>query len=326
MVTFDSYMENITSVAIAGHVRPDGDCVGSCLAVYNYLTGNYENVQIDLYLEPIPDKFQFLEHADKIQFPEESDLEYDLFIALDCGDLGRLGKASCYFEKAKSTVCVDHHISNTNFADFNYIFPHASSTCELVYELMDPEKMTKQIAECIYLGIVHDTGVFQYSCTSPKTMQVAGKLMEFGIDYPGIVDKTFFQKTYEQNRILGKALKKSELCMDGTCIYSVITKKEMEKYHVHPVDLDGIVSQLRSTEGVETAIFLYQNENDSYKVSMRSASFVDVAAIATEFGGGGHCRAAGATVSGKPEKILKKLLSRVKEQQKNHGECLCTTE
>lgn len=328
MISLDSYLENVTSVAIAGHVRPDGDCVGSCLAVYNYICDNYPDISADLYLEPIPEKFRFLKNSEKIQSIENPDdrLEYDLFIALDCGDLGRLGTAGRYFETAKSTFCVDHHISNSSFADFNYIFPNASSTSELVYQLMDPGKMTKEIAECIYLGIVHDTGVFQYSCTSSKTMEIAGALMDTGINYPKIVDETYYVKTYEQNRIWGKALLNSELYLDGKCIYSLIKKKHMEKYHVQPKDLDGIVSQLRSTVGVEVAIFLYQNEEGGYKISLRSASYVDVAKIAMEFGGGGHCRAAGASAAGKPEEILKKLLSRVKAQIKEHEELLCTTE
>lgn len=328
MISLDSYLENVTSVAIAGHVRPDGDCVGSCLAVYNYICDNYPHISVDLYLEPIPEKFCFLRNSEKIQNIGKIDdrLEYGLFISLDCGDLGRLGMARRYFETAKSTFCVDHHISNRSFADFNYIFPNASSTSELVYQLMDPEKITKEIAECIYLGIVHDTGVFQYSCTSSKTMEIAGKLMDTGINYPQIVDETYYIKTYEQNRILGKALLNSELYLDGKCIYSLIKRKHMEKYHVQPSDLDGIVSQLRSTDGVEVAIFLYQNEEGGYKISLRSASYVDVTKIAMEFGGGGHCRAAGASSTDKPEEILKKLLSRIKKQIKEHEELLCTTE
>ncbi len=328
MISLDSYLENVSSAAIAGHVRPDGDCVGSCLAVYNYIRDNYPDIMADVYLEPIPEKFRFLKNSEKIQSISKADdkLEYDLFIALDCGDAGRLGIAGRYFETAKSTFCVDHHISNRSFADFNYIFPNASSTSELVYQLMDSKKVTREIAECIYLGIAHDTGVFQYSCTSSKTMQIAGALMDTGINYPKIVDETYYMKTYEQNRILGKALMDSELCLNGKCIYSLIQRKDMEKYHVRPEDLDGIVSRLRSTAGVEAAIFLYQNEEGSYKISLRSASYVDVAKIAVEFGGGGHCRAAGASGTDAPEEILKTLLSRIETQMKEYEELSCTME
>ena len=134
MISLDSYLDGITTVAISGHIRPDGDCVGSCLAVYNYICDNYPTIMADLYLEPIPEKFLFLKNADKIRHMKSTDgkKEYDLFIALDCGDVDRLGLSGQYFEVAKSTFCVDHHISNQSFADFNYIFPNASSTSELV--------------------------------------------------------------------------------------------------------------------------------------------------------------------------------------------------
>lgn len=311
MNNLDSQLEGVTTVAIAGHVRPDGDCVGSCLATYNYIRTQFPQIQAVVYLEPIPNLFKFMAGADEIRNDCSEDVSYDLFIALDCGDLGRLGAAAKYFESAQKTVCIDHHVSNQSFADGNYIFPDASSTSELIFDLIDTDKITKEIAECIYTGIVHDTGVFQYSCTSAHTMEIAGILMEKGIDFPKIVDKTFFEKTYEQNRILGCALLKSQLHLGGTCISAVITRKEMEEYGVLPKHLEGIVSQLRSTKGVETAIFLYENEDGAYKVSMRSASVVDVAEIAVKFGGGGHARAAGITMSGEPEEIMAKLLEEV---------------
>ena len=319
MNNLDSQLEGVTTVAIAGHVRPDGDCVGSCLATYNYIRTQFPQIQAVVYLEPIPNLFKFMAGADEIRNDCLEDVSYDLFLALDCGDLGRLGAAAKYFESAKKTVCIDHHVSNQSFADENYIFPDASSTSELIFDLIDTDKITKEIAECIYTGIVHDTGVFQYSCTSAHTMEIAGILMEKGIDFPKIVDKTFFEKTYEQNRILGCALLKSRLHLGGTCISTVITRKEMEEYGVLPKHLEGIVSQLRSTKGVETAIFLYENEDGAYKVSMRSASVVDVAEIAVKFGGGGHARAAGITMSGEPEEIMAKLLAEVEAKTPTNG-------
>lgn len=197
----EEQLYDVKRVAIAGHVKPDGDCVGSTLAVYNYIRKYHPEMEVELHLEPIPNIFKFLANADKIDSSYIEKEPYDLFIALDCGDEKRLGNAVKYFHAAKRTFCVDHHISNQSFADANYIFPEASSTCELVYELIDEEKITKEIAECIYVGIVHDTGVFQYSCTSAKTMNIAGRLMEMGIDFSRIVDKTYYEKTYEQNRI-----------------------------------------------------------------------------------------------------------------------------
>jgi len=314
MDKFDSLLTNVRRMAIAGHVRPDGDCIGSCLATYNFVKEYYSEIEIDLYLQPIPNIFKFLKNSDKICNDYPNQETYDLFITQDCGDLERIGEAAKYFLQAKKTVCIDHHISNDSFADKNYIFPNASSTSELIFELIGKEKVTKDIAECIYVGIAHDTGVFQYSNTSAKTMNIAGFLMETGIDYSWIVDKTFYEKTYNQNRILGLSLLKSILFLNGRVIASTISLQEMKQYDVSPKHLEGIVSQLRVTKDVEIAIFLYQTQEEDYKVSMRSNGRVDVACIAKNFGGGGHIRAAGVTMKGTSDTILRQLVEKISEQ------------
>jgi phosphoesterase RecJ-like protein len=313
MKKIDALLEQVQTAAIAGHTKPDGDCTGSCLALYNYIKDNYPDIRVRLYLEPIPNLFRFLQRSEEI-VSTCTDEVYDLFFALDCGDEGRLGEFSRCFETAKQTVCIDHHISNRSFAQFNHIVPTASSTSELIFGLLDEEKITKEIAECLYTGIIHDTGVFQYSCTSSRTMEIAGILMDKGIDYPTIVDKTFFERTFEQNQILGTALLKAKLHFDGRCITSIITAKDMQDCHALPKHLEGIVSQLRSTRGVHAAILIYETEKGDQKVSMRSDGAVDVAAICVKHGGGGHVRAAGATMDGDPEKLVELLLADVGEQ------------
>ena len=145
-------------------------------------------------------------------------------------------------------------------------------------------------------------------------MNIAGKLMDKGIDYPTIVDKTFFEKTFEQNQILACALLKAKRYFDDRCIASVITKEDMDTYHALPKHLEGIVAQMRSTKGVDVAILLYENADGSYKASMRTNGAVDVAAICGRHGGGGHVRAAGATLHGEPEQLLEMLLGDVREQ------------
>lgn len=314
MTNLDDFLKEAGTVAIAGHIRPDGDCVGSCLATYNYIKTYYPKIAVDLYLEPIPNIFKFLSRAEEIKSDYSSNQVYDLFITQDCGDEGRLGNAVKYFNTAKKTLCIDHHISNRSFAMENYIFPEASSASELIFELIPRERLTREIAECIYTGIIHDTGVFQYSCTSKKTMEAAGVLMSLGINFPKIVDETFFTKTYNQNRIMGLALLKSKLHLNGKCISSVITLKEMEEYEVLPKHLDGIVSQLRVTKDVEAAIFLYETEPGKYKASTRSAEYVDVSQIAVKFGGGGHKRAAGFSMEGDVEKIIEQIVAEVAQQ------------
>lgn len=314
MKNLDEFLAAVHTVAIAGHIRPDGDCVGSCLATYNYIKTYYPDITVDLYLEPIPNIFRFMARSGEIHHDCTKDKTYDLFISQDCGDTERLGAAVRYFKSAKKTICIDHHISNQSFADENYIFPKASSTSELIFELLPKECITKEIAECIYTGIVHDTGVFQYSCTSKRTMETAGALMELGIDYPKIVDDTFYTKTYNQNLIMGLALLKSKLHLGGKCISSIITAEDMKKYDVLPKHLDGIVNQLRVTKDVEVAIFLYETGDDTFKASMRSKEVVDVAAIAVKYGGGGHVRAAGFSGQKDADAMIEKIVADVAAQ------------
>lgn len=311
MKNLDSVLEGRKSVAIAGHVRPDGDCVGSCLSVYNYIKTYFKDMEVYVFLEQIPNIFKFLKGADEIVHEYTMDKQFDLFIALDCGDSDRLGGAYKYFENAKNTICIDHHISNQSFADDNYIVGSASSTCELVFDLIDAERITKEIAECLYTGMVHDTGVFQYSCTSAKTMNAAGVLMEKGIDYPKIVSDTFYTKTYNQNRIMGKALLDSKLYLDGKVILSAITAAEMKEFDVLPKHLDGIVSQLRSTKDVEVAVFIYETETGDYKVSTRVNGDFNASELAVHYGGGGHVKAAGFTMHGTLEEIISDVISEI---------------
>lgn len=308
-------LSNVRTVALGGHVRPDGDCVGSVLGLYQYIRHNYPDIRTDVYLEPIRDVFRFLGASADIRSEVAGDEVYDLFIVLDCGDSGRLGFSEPLFRRARKTFCIDHHISNAAFADENYIYPDASSASELVYRLLDKQKLTKEIAECLYLGIVHDTGVFQYSCTAPETMEAAAVLMRMGIDYSGMIERTFYQKTYPQNRALGKALLDSRLLLDGRCIASVFTRKDMEDYQVASDELDSIVSQLRVTKGIEVAVFLYELADQEFKISLRAAGDMDVSAVAQHFGGGGHRKAAGVTMQGNADDILLRLTEEIARRQ-----------
>lgn len=304
------------AVALGGHIRPDGDCVGSVMGLYLYLQEQYPELQVDVYLENLADRFLFIQDTDKIH-SEIDDLKvYDLFICMDCGDKERLGFSAPLFESAKMTACIDHHVSNEAFADYNEIIPDASSTSELIYRLIDKDKISLHCAEALYMGIAHDTGVFQYSCTSRRTMEIAGKLMEKGFDFNELLDQTFFQKTYLQNQILGRALLESMLLMDGKCIISALRKKDLDFYGVTSEDLDGIVSQLRNTTGVEVAIFLYETAIQEFKVSLRSNGRVDVSRVASYFGGGGHVRAAGCTMQGSVYDVLNNLTLHIEKQLK----------
>ena len=250
-----SVLEGVTTAAIAGHVRPDGDCVGSCMGMYLYLKENYPQIQADVYLEEVPEVFHFIQDIDKAK-QEWEDKAYDLFLGFDVSSIDRIGVAGRALETAKMTACIDHHITNKGLAQKNQIVPDASSTCEVLYELLEPEKINKACAEALYTGIVHDTGVFQYSCTGTRTMEIAGQLMAKGIDFTSIIKDSFYTKSYAQNQIMGRTIMESIMLLNQRCIVGYVRQKDMDFYGVTPKDMDGIVNQLQNTRGVEVAIFL----------------------------------------------------------------------
>ena len=313
MTVLEQMLEQTGSVVILGHVRPDGDCLGSTLGLYHYIQTNYPTIRAAVYLEESSPKFGYLAGYDAI-LHETDEERYELCICLDCGDEERLGSFGVFLANASKSLCLDHHITNTRFCEVNLVSENASSTCEVLFEQLDEEKIDKAAAECLYTGLIHDTGVFKYSCTSARTMEIAGKLMAKGIDFGSIIDNSFYKKTYVQNQILGRALLESITFLDGKCIFSALRQSEMEFYGVNGKDMDGIIDQLRLTEGVEVAIFMYQTGPQEFKVSLRSQNAVDVSRIASYFGGGGHVRAAGCTMSGRIHDVVNNLSLHIAKQ------------
>ncbi len=304
---------NAASVAVSGHIRPDGDCVGSVMGLYLYLKKEMPEAEIDVYLDKPAEIFDCISHIEDIKLEFNTDKIYDVFIALDCAD-DRLGNARPLFEKAHKRINIDHHISNQGCGDVRIIEPDRSSTAELLYDLMAPEMLDVEIATALYIGIIHDTGVLRYSNTSPRTLQVASELIKFGFDFSDIIQKTFYEKTYVQTQIMGRAVLESVRFMHNRCIVSMVSRRMMDFYQVTPQDLDGIVNQLLSVKGVECAIFMYETGTLEYKVSMRSGGKVDVAAVAMRFGGGGHVRAAGCTMNGTYHDNINNLSIGIAEQ------------
>lgn len=316
---FMKLVKEAAAIAIGGHVRPDGDCVGACLGLYNYLTENTKDKQIDVYLESVPAAFSFLKNTECALTEAKQNISYDLFIALDCGSRDRLGFTEELFLSAKHTVNLDHHISNTMFAEYNQVEGEASSACEVLYGFFDDAGIGKETAECLYLGIVHDTGVFKHSNTSRKTMEAAGRLLEKGVSSSQVIDDSFYRKTYMQNQILGRCLLESILLLDGKIIFSFVSQKIMQLYGAVPADLDGIIDQLRITAGVEVAILVREEGVQNHKVSLRSNGKVDVSKICCLFGGGGHKMAAGCTMNGSVHDVINYLSGQIEYQLKTYS-------
>ena len=294
MKKIDEILNGVSCMAIAGHVRPDGDCIGSCLGLYQYLRDNRPEIQADVYLEDPRPEFSYLPGFSEVKTSCE-EKAYDLVVLLDVSSEERIGVAAPLLAKAGKTICIDHHVTNTEYCEINHVEPDASSACEVLFGLLEEEKISEPCAEALYTGIVTDSGVFQYSSTSPHTMRVAAALMEKGVPFTRIIEDAFFKKTYVQNQIMGR-------------------KKVMDFYGLTPGDMDGIVSQLKNTEGVHVAIFLYELEPQVFKVSLRSDELVDVSKIAAVFGGGGHARAAGCTMSGSPYDVINNLTLYIEKQ------------
>lgn len=305
-------------IGISGHIRPDGDCVGACLSLWQFLVKRMPQAVVKVYLEQPADTFSYLKGYQEVvtDFPAQE--PFDIFFALDCNE-ERLGEAGKYYKEAKKKINIDHHVSNTGCGDVNLVRPEIGSTCEVLYELIGEENFDRDLAEALYTGIIHDTGVFQYSNTTPQTLRKGAVLIGYGFPFYKVIEESFYQRTYVQSQILGRALMESIRFMDGRCIVSAVDRKMMEFYNATPKDLDGIVNHLRNIQGISCAIFMYETDVLEYKVSMRSDERVDVSKVAVFFGGGGHMRAAGCTMKGTFHDCVNNLSLHIEKQL--NGDC-----
>ena len=318
-MTIDDFLSEAKTVAIFGHVRPDGDCVGSTTGIYNYIKDNYPAIRADLFLENFPESYKIVRGASEASPAYTAECNggqpYDLAFLMDTPSFERVGAngAEC-LRSAKKTINVDHHISNPlNLCTANFVEPEASSASELLYTLLDKSKVSRETASSLYLGIVHDTGAFKYSCTGKRTMQVVGDLIETGVDFAKIVNETYYTRTYKQTIITGFAMQQCKMALGGKVVYSYITPEDMERFGVTPVELSTVIDTIREVGGTEVAFLLYP-VNGKYKISLRSNYIVDVNAIAKEFGGGGHTRAAGGDTSDPLDNTIEKILGLIEKQ------------
>ena len=307
-------LDQAQTIVISGHTRPDGDCVGSCLAMYHYIKDNYPEKDAQVRLEEVPESYRIIPGAKDVICEPADDETVDLFISLDCSDAQRLASNQACFESAEYRINIDHHASDKGFADENIIFPGASSTCEVLCDVFDHEKISEETAYALYAGIICDSGVFKYSCTGSHTMELAGMLMDKGIPYTDIVDKVFYEKTYIQNKTMGWCLMNSKLSPDGKIISCLISREQMAELGASHSDLEGIVSQMKLTKGTAISLLATESRKGIFKCSLRSDERVDVCKIAQTFGGGGHVRASGFSYTGDIAAALHRAQQLAKEQ------------
>ena len=248
----------------------------------------------------------FLPNFDKVTDKLPDDI--DLMISFDCGSFDRLGIE----KRAKFLINIDHHISNTNYGDLNIIDPTAASTSQVVYNMLKVNNINipKSSAICIYTALVTDTGSFQYESVTDKVFEMAADLVRCGVE-PNFVAKMLFQRDrLSRLRLLAKAYDTIELSCDGKIAFVEVTEEMLEITGAIKDDTDTIVNSVRAIASVEVACMLREDE-DGIKISLRSKNYADVSKVAIKYGGGGHIRAAGATIKG--EFDFKKVKSMLKE-------------
>ena len=290
-------VKNCKRIGITGHKNPDGDCAGACCGLALFLRKAMPGVQTDVYLEPLPEAlFENIPGAETIlnEIPAGTE-QYDAFIILDSIP-ERTGFAEPLFESAALKVNIDHHKTNPGHGDVSYVDGNASSTCEMVYDVIDSEMVDRKIAQALYVGIVTDTGVFQYSNTRESTMRLAGNLISYGFDFTSVIREVFFERTYMQAKMLGISLARAERMMDGACLFCSLDNGTITRNGAARQDFEGVSAQMLLTEGVDCAVFIHETKPGEWRASMRSGNIVDVARSASLFGGGGHTRAAGCTI------------------------------
>ena len=307
-------IKSSNKIAVLVHENPDGDAAGSLIAMTEglHLLGK----DVKGYLENIPSNCGFLFPDERIALLEEYNGEaYDLCIVLDCGDIQRTGLGSKVYDNSQKSICMDHHMTNTGFADLNYIDAKASATGEIVFEFFEELglSMNERMATAMYSAIISDTGRFKNSNTTQKTFEIAAKLMAFPMDITKIAYYMFLETSLERTLFLGKLLSNLKMYCDGKVGVLIAKEDEIEKYGISHSELDGMVEYARNIKGVEVGVFVKQM-NGGYKVSLRSNGKVDVAEVAQRFNGGGHKFAAGckfADVSA--DEVVKLLVSELED-------------
>lgn len=296
------------SISLFCHESPDGDTLGSALALYAALKQNGRQAQV-ICSDTVPVNYRFLPGARDILKPENA-AKTDVAVAIDCADVERMEQGQIIFATAKTTVCIDHHLSNRGYAQINIIDPKSAATGELVFELIKLMGITpdQNMATCLYTAILTDTGSFTYRNTTRRTMEIGGELLDCAINAAEISRSVYKTVSIQKTRFTGYVMSNIELFSGGRIGVSCVSLEDMREIGVTDEDSEGIIDYIRDVNTVEIAVFIRETAQGKYKVSMRSKDYADVCAIANKYGGGGHIRAAGCTLTGLAEEIKSQII------------------
>ena len=301
------HIKHASYILVAGHVSPDGDAIGACVAMGLILDAMGK--QYGVLLEDPSDQYAYLLSTVQVlsEIPEKV---CDLFIALDCADFDRLGLFKDAFKKATISWNVDHHISNTGYGDYNHVDSNASSASEIVFGIYTEAgvQMDKQMAQAIYTGIVYDTAAFKHSNTTSKTLSVASELVKHDFNFSAIIQQMFYSQPLVSLQLQGAAIKNLESHFNNELVVATLSLDEISLFSPDGKGASGIVNVLKNIKDSKVAAFLYEKSEGEVKVSLRSGDPYDVCKVAESFGGGGHIKAAGATIYGTLEEAKQRII------------------
>jgi len=312
-MTLDNILEEIkkaNTIAILTHENPDGDAIGSSLAMYSALKKMGKNP--DVIIPELPRIYNFLPSANEIK-TESSNKQYDLALSVDAAELKRIAGWNEYFETAKVKISIDHHGTNTMFGDLNFVNPDAPACAQVLIHIIEyfGVDIDKEIGTCLLTGIITDTGGFQYQSTTPETFEFAAELLKKGINIYDIYKRVMNTKSKASFELRKRAIERMEFFEEEKIAFTYVTKKDEEEVNAESGDTEGIVDEGRAVEGVEVSIFLRENDK-GFKVSLRSNSYVNVSDVCLIFGGGGHIHAAGCHIAQGLEQAKEKIINQVK--------------
>lgn len=315
-ILLEKEIKKANSIAIISHVSPDGDNLGSLEAMYGYLNSSGKEITY-IGNDSVPEDFSFLPSTKhRVDVDSLKGKIFDLVIALDSSDLHRFGDVGeLIVQSAKCTANIDHHLSNTLYGDLNYVVPEATSTGEVLFNVLEEleAKFTRDMATGIYTAISTDTGSFQYDSVNGETHRIVAKLYDYGCDHNIVVQSVYQSRSREKLALMTRVLSRIEFLTDGKVAMVACLLEDLNETGASSEDTEGIVEQVRNIEGVEMAVFLKEKEEE-VKLSFRSKSYIDCTQFAGEFGGGGHIRASGASSAMSLDDVANKVKELVDEK------------
>jgi len=297
------------------HINPEGDALGSMLAVGQLLEGMGKKA-IMVSDHKVPSVYEFLPKSKLIRTRMDKNIDYDVAVVVDCPNLDRVGRVKELIKDDKMIVNIDHHVSNIKFGKVNWVDAKVSSCGEMVYTLFKEMdcKIDKDIATNLYITILTDTGSFRYSNTTSQTHRIAGELIEHGLDVSAIQSKIYERRGANEIKLLGLALSDLRVGQDGKIAYIAVTRNMAKERNIELKGTEEFVNFPRSIDGVEVALFFREEKNGSIHISFRSKSDIDVNKIASIFGGGGHAKASGCLIKGGMDEVKEKVLAEVAKE------------